>query len=105
MNPDQTRVENHNGRTWAVSTIDEFIVGRIYGGYNINQILLYITHNNVSLATITVDELDNLWSNVLQNPTNIHYVYWTSMQPEDPRVQAVLDNISTSLLEAQAVMH
>lgn len=85
MNPDQTRVENHNGRTWAVSTIDEFIVGRIYGGYNINQILLYITHNN--------------------NPTNIHYVYSTSMQPEDPRVQAVLDNISTSLLEAQAVMH
>lgn len=101
MNSDRTQVETHNGRTWAASTIDLFIVGRIHGGYNINQILLYISYDHdVSLATITVDELENFWTHVVQNPTNPQYDYWKNIPREDPRVQEVLDHISTLLLEA-----
>lgn len=101
MNSDRTQVETHNRRTWPASTIDLFIVGRIHGGYNINQILLYISyHHDVSLTAITVDELESLWTNVVQNPTNTHFTYWENIPREDPRVQEVLDHISTLLLEA-----
>lgn len=92
----------HGGRTWPANAIEEFIVGHVHGGYDFNQILLYITYNNVSLVGLTLADLESLW-NVLEDSTNFHIAHWRDIHHEDPKVHIMLDRISTSLVQAQAV--
>lgn len=104
---DRTQFEFHNlqtGRHWTLDSIDELIVGRMYGGYDITQILRYVTSNNASLAGITAAELDVFWNNVLMDPTTPHMVHWMRMDRNGPEVQAVLDRIRTSLMQVTVVL-
>ena len=102
-NGDHVEFEYPNGHKWTTNTIDEFIVGRLHGGYDINQILLYITFNNLSLANITIAELESFWSQELKDPKNLHISYWENMKLNDPRVQTVLKRIETLLEQLKAI--
>lgn len=104
MNSNGINVEpvSHSGRTWTANAIEELIVGRKHGDHNFNQILLYITYNNVSLAGITVAELELFWNNVLMHDRS-RIDYWENMHRGDPRLQGVLNRINTLLVQAQAV--
>lgn len=104
---DLNHVEFHDpqsGRTWTVKDVDEFIVSRLHGDYNLDQCLIYVTYTNVSLANITAAELERFWNNVLMNPRNPHVAYWAEIPREDPRAQMVLIRIRVLLLQVQGIM-
>lgn len=84
---------NYNGRLWTVNAVDEFIVGRVHGGYDVNDILLYITYNHVNLAGINVAELESFWDNVLEDPNAPRLSYWAKKNRGDPEVRKVLNSI------------
>lgn len=105
---DRTHVvfaDHRTGRTWTANTIDEFIVGRIYGGYDLNQIQLYLTYNNSSLVGITVNELDDFWNTELAHPDRTLISYWTLREIEDPQVQRVLNMVNLYLGQAQTLVY
>lgn len=83
-----------SGRTWTVDTVDKFIVGHIHGGFTFDQVLLYITHNNPSLAGITAVELEIFWHRFLMDHTKPLIANWANLRCSDPRVQAVLNRIA-----------
>lgn len=106
-NRDLNHVEFHDprtGRTWTVKDVDEFVVGRLHGDYNLDQFLGYITYTNVSLANITAAELERFWNNVLMNPRNPHVAYWAAIPREDDRAQVVLNRIRVLLMQIQGIM-
>lgn len=89
----QVEVQNcRNGYTWTAYDIDELIVGRIYGGFNFHQILLYIRLNNPGLIRITAAELERFWNDVLV-PGRYQIARWTALFYEHPEVQRVLNRI------------
>lgn len=97
MNQDLNHIEFYDpqsGRAWTVDTIDKFIVGHIHCGYNFDQVLLYITYDNPSLAGIDVVELENFWHLFLMDHTKPLIAYWANLRRSDPRVQTVLNRIA-----------
>lgn len=87
-----------NGRPFSQNIVDEIIVGRIFGNCRLEDIVLYITHNNMAMAGITVDELDDFWNFIVLNHANPHLGNWADLQLEDPRVQVVLGRLTRQIL-------
>lgn len=102
-NGDHVEFEYSNGHKWTTNSIDEFVVGRIHGGYYINQIQFFITFSNLSLASITVAELESFWDQELKNPKNLHIPYGENMKLNDPRVQTVLNRMKPLFEQLQAI--
>lgn len=95
----------HNGRAWTANTIDEFVVGRIHGRYSMDQICLYITYNNMSLANITVDELERFWNNTLMMVKDTPQItFWSTKTREDEMVQRVLQRITNLLMQVTTIL-
>lgn len=108
MNTNRTYVvfeDDRTGRSWTANAIDEFIVGRIYGGYDLNQIQLYLTFNNSSLVGITPNELDDFWNTELVDPNRTLIAYWTLREIADPEVQRVLNRVNLYLGQAQSLVY
>lgn len=95
MNCNEPDVEftTYNGRLWTVNAVDEFIVGRVHGGYDINDILLYITYDNTNLGGIIVAELESFWYDVLEDPNAPRLSNWARRNRGDPSVRKVLNSI------------
>lgn len=91
-------------RTWTANAVDEFIIGKVHGGYDMDTILRYIRYTYVSLTSMTVAELQDFWDNILVTSPKPYVAAWTIMRREDPKVQKVLNRISTLLAEANYVM-
>lgn len=107
MNRERNFVEIYDpntGRAWTANAIDEFVVGKLHGGYDMNTILRYIRYTYVGLTSMTIDELQAFWDSTLATSTNRNVYVWMILEREHPEVQKVLRRISTLLAEANCVM-
>lgn len=107
MNRERNFVEfwdPNTGRIWTANAVDEFIVGKVHGRYDMKTILRYITYTYTSLTSMDLEELQEFWDETLMTSTKLHYAHWATTPRDDPKVQKVLNRVSTLLAEANCVM-
>lgn len=83
-------------RHWPGGAIDRFVIGRIYGGYNLTASCHHLRLVYDRLADITNAELDNFWNFDLAK-TNI-IQWWSSKNHGDVEVNRVQGNTTQTIL-------
>lgn len=85
------------GYKWTLNTVDEYIVGRIHGGWSTDEILRYIPYSHESLFKITAAELESFWNDILAL-CGSRVAFWEAKNHQHPEVQRVLNRIRALVL-------
>lgn len=86
------------GRVWSRQAMDRFIVGRIYGPYDLKESALHLGLANQTFISVTATELEHFWTDAVPALNIFHW--WNTKHAEDPDVKRVLEEVGKLMLDA-----